>query len=426
MNVDSGGTLGGTGKITGAVVVYSGGVVMPGSNGTGTLTVSNILTLLGTTDIGINASTNSTGLFTGVTTLSEVGTLNVTNLAGTLSAGQSFKLFSANQYIASFSTINLPALGPSLGWNTSTLPTNGTISVVITGTATVATPASANWSAGGTMVALSVLGADAAGQANLTYTWSATGPAGVTYSANGTNAAQNSTATLTVAGTYKFTATITDVQGPSTTSSVTIIVGQALIISIALSPVSASLSSGATEQFAALGYDQFGNTMSPEPTFTWSVATGVGNINSNGLYTASYASGSATVTASSSSVTSNSAAITVTNAAPTVATAAAANPSTVTGPTTALSVLGADSDGGGEANLSYTWTVTAMPNGAATPIFSANGTNAAKNTAVTFAQSGNYSPFLVTITDARAVCRQLVPSMSLRGLAYLDRLKRRR
>ena len=40
---------------------------------------------------------------------------------------------------------------------------------------------------------------------------------------------------------------------------------------------------------------------------------------------------------------------------PTVATAAAASPSTVTGTTTALSVLGADD--GGEANLKYTWTV---------------------------------------------------------------------
>jgi hypothetical protein len=84
------------------------------------------------------------------------------------------------------------------------------------------------------------------------------------------------------------------------------------------------------------------------------------------------------------------------NSPPTVATPAAANPSPVTGKTTALSVLGADD--GGEANLTYTWAVTSEPTGAS-PTFSANGTNAAKNTTVTFNRAGGYT-FQVTITDA--------------------------
>ena len=58
-----------------------------------------------------------------------------------------------------------------------------------------------------------------------------------------------------------------------------------------------------------------------------------------------------------------SAAVTVTNAAPTVATPAAAAPGSVTGTATALSVFG--SDDGGAANLTYAWTVTAEPAGAA-------------------------------------------------------------
>ena len=49
------------------------------------------------------------------------------------------------------------------------------------------------------------------------------------------------------------------------------------------------------------------------------------------------------------------------NASPTVTTAASATPSTVTGTTTVLSVLGADD--GGEANLTYTWAAT-VPSGA--------------------------------------------------------------
>jgi plastocyanin len=83
----------------------------------------------------------------------------------------------------------------------------------------------------------------------------------------------------------------------------------------------------------------------------------------------------------------------VTNQSPTVATAASASPSTVTGTTTNLSVLGADD--GGEVNLRYTWSST----GPAAVTYSANGTNAAKNSTATFTQPGNYT-FTVTIADA--------------------------
>ena len=82
---------------------------------------------------------------------------------------------------------------------------------------------------------------------------------------------------------------------------------------------------------------------------------------------------------------------------PTVATAASATPSPVTGTTTALSVLGADD--GGEASLTYTWAATSKPSGAADPTYTANGSNAAKNTTATFSKAGSYT-FQVTITDA--------------------------
>jgi hypothetical protein len=88
---------------------------------------------------------------------------------------------------------------------------------------------------------------------------------------------------------------------------------------------------------------------------------------------------------------------TVTTQPPTVAGPAAAAPSLVTSTTTKLSVLGADDNG--EAALIYTWAVTAKPDGAADPTFSANGSNAAKNTTVTFTKAGAYT-FEVTITDA--------------------------
>ena len=81
-------------------------------------------------------------------------------------------------------------------------------------------------------------------------------------------------------------------------------------------------------------------------------------------------------------------------AAPTIAAAAAVASSPVTGTTTILSVLGADD--GGESKLTYTWATTGTPPAAVA--FSANGTNAAKATTVTFFAPGVYS-FLVTAVD---------------------------
>jgi hypothetical protein len=80
--------------------------------------------------------------------------------------------------------------------------------------------------------------------------------------------------------------------------------------------------------------------------------------------------------------------VTLSNSAPTVAGAATANPSTVTGVSTDLSVLGADDHG--EPNLSYTWSATMLPEGASDPTFSDNGTNAARGVTATFSHAGTY------------------------------------
>ena len=84
------------------------------------------------------------------------------------------------------------------------------------------------------------------------------------------------------------------------------------------------------------------------------------------------------------------------NAAPTITTPAAANPSPVTGTSTTVSVSA--SDDGGAAALTYTWSTTAKPAGAADPTYSANGSNAARSTTATFSRAGTYT-FLVTVRD---------------------------
>jgi autotransporter-associated beta strand protein len=129
--VNSGGTLAGNGIITGPVTVNSNGALAPG-NPLGTLTISNSLTLAAgsTTFMQVQHSppTNNAAKVSG--TLFEGGTLNATNISVTaLANGDSFKLFNAAAYSGAFAAFVLPPLGPNLAWSTSTLKTNGVISV---------------------------------------------------------------------------------------------------------------------------------------------------------------------------------------------------------------------------------------------------------------------------------------------------------
>ena len=119
--------------------------------------------------------------------------------------------------------------------------------------------------------------------------------------------------------------------------------------------------------------------------------TATANAIAGGPYTVT----AATAGAASVSFSLTNSSTTVTS--PTVATPASATPSPATGTTTALSVLGADSVYG-EPALTYTWTATTVPNGAPSPSFSINGTNASKHTTVTFHQAGSYL-FGVTIAN---------------------------
>ncbi len=151
---------------------------------------------------------------------------------------------------------------------------------------------------------LSVLGSDAAGEAGLTYAWNTVGtpPGPVTFSpasgpnSNGTNGAKNITANFTQAGTYTFQVTATNPSGYSITGTVNVVVSQ-VVSSVKITPSATSIATDATAQFTATAYDQFGAPLAVQPAFTWSIASGSGAIDSNGLYWAPDAAGSATVRA---------------------------------------------------------------------------------------------------------------------------------
>ncbi len=151
-----------------------------------------------------------------------------------------------------------------------------------------------------TLTALSVLAAhQTVGESGLTYTWATTGapPAAVNFSVNGSNAAKSTSATFAKAGTYNFLVTISDPLGNSTTSSVSVIVQQTPQ-SVSISPATANINAGSTQQFTLIAQDQFGKAYAvTDPSVSWHL-NGLGSLGpSSGLYTPPYASDSATVQA---------------------------------------------------------------------------------------------------------------------------------
>ena len=132
--------------------------------------------------------------------------------------------------------------------------------------------------------------ANITGSSNTAVTWSATGG---TVSSNGLYTAP------ATAGTYSVTATSQADTTKSASATVTV-----TKVAVSISPVSAALLTGATQQFTATV------TGSTNTAVTWS-ATG-GTVSSNGLYTAPATAGTYSVTATSQADTTKSASATVT------------------------------------------------------------------------------------------------------------------
>lgn len=145
-------TLTGNGKINGMLASPAGTQVSPGTNTTvGTITVSNIVTLGGSTIMklkgnGTNDQLNST------LSMQFGGALTVTNVGNPMAGGEVFHLFSAPAYSGAFAITNaLPVLTPNLGWDTSQLG-NGTL--MVTGLVVRSIPHFVSVSLSGTNVVL--------------------------------------------------------------------------------------------------------------------------------------------------------------------------------------------------------------------------------------------------------------------------------
>ena len=109
------------------------------------------------------------------------------------------------------------------------------------------------------------------------------------------NGSLRSTAWFYGSGTYQFQLTVTDGWGlvSSSTQIVTVV---PTLTSIAVSPEApATVEHGNSLQLQARGYDQFGNVLANQPSFSWSMVSGPGSVSSSGLFKASRTPGLAVI-----------------------------------------------------------------------------------------------------------------------------------
>jgi autotransporter-associated beta strand protein len=127
--LSTGQTFAGNGIIYGSLAVGQGAILSPGPS-IGALTVTNAVTLQGTTVLELNAATHTNDALVGAKSIVYGGTLQLSNLAGAFVAGNNFKIFSATNYSGAFTNIvpAIPAL--NLGWNVATLTNDGTLRVI--------------------------------------------------------------------------------------------------------------------------------------------------------------------------------------------------------------------------------------------------------------------------------------------------------
>jgi hypothetical protein len=77
----------------------------------------------------LNAAAGTNDLVRGLTSVTYGGTLTLSNLSGTITASNTFRLFSANSYSGAFTALTPASPGQNLAWNTNTLTMDGTLRV---------------------------------------------------------------------------------------------------------------------------------------------------------------------------------------------------------------------------------------------------------------------------------------------------------
>lgn len=312
---------------------------------------------------------------------------------------------------AAFATINSSGLATGVAAGSTTVTAalsgvDGTAALAVTPAVTVPTLSSIAVSPGAASIAAGVTQ-----QFTATATYSDGSTANVSATASWT-AANAATATINssglVTGVAPGTTTITaSLNGVTGTASLA--VTAKTVTSIAVSPTTASVAAGNTQQFTATATYSDGSTGSVSATVSWTVANkATATINSTGLATG-VAPGTTTIIASLNGV-NGTASLTVTAKILTAINVSPATPSIPAGDTQQFTATATYSDGS-TANVSATagWTVA---NGAIAKISSAGlATGIAQgSTTVTASLSGMTGTAVLNVTAKVLTAIAVTPS----------------
>ncbi len=319
--------------------------------GTVTLTVSPV-GALAVTPSSQTIAVGTTFQFTATATLLNGATQDLTTFVTWASSDTSVATTARGLATASSTTTGATTLSAS--WSGIT----GTASLSVSLVSSIAvSPASASIILGTSQqfTAMGVLSTGGSTQDLTSWAaWTSTSPAVASVSST---AGSKGLAISASAGTTFISATYAGVVSNAAILTVT----AAVINSIAVTPVSASVAVGGTQQFVAMGTYSDGTQKDISAAATWTsnapaVATISNAAGSNGLATAK-AAGTTSISASFSGKTSNSAAMTVIPAVLMSMTLSPANPSMVMGTVVQFTAIGTLSDGTTtDLTSSATWT----------------------------------------------------------------------
>ncbi len=300
---------------TGVVTVSSTGMASSGNVGSSTITAtfsgitgSTVLTTSPLVSIAITPAGQSIAPGTGLQlaalgTLLDGGTQNLTTFATWNSSDTSIVTVGDTQGTKGLAealtpgTVTVTASFGTISGSTSLTSSAVTTLAVTPATATIAGGTTQQFTATGTL-------ADGATQ-NLTVfiSWSSSDAGVATISGTGL-------ATAVAQGSV----TITALFGTTITGTALLTVTAPALVLISVTPATATIAKGATQQFTALGTFSDGSTqdLTSQPKIVWTSSdTGVATINTTGL-ASSVGTGTATITAMFSGITSNPATLTVT------------------------------------------------------------------------------------------------------------------
>lgn len=217
--------LRGSGSIKGSVTVPPGAILAPGEDDLGSLVFDHNLTLAGTTRLKLTKNGPASNDVIGVVNaLTCGGAVEFQIVGGSgLTAGDTFRCFSAARFSGAFASVRLPPLEGGLAWDSSRLAVDGSLQVAVGPAVTLLSPTvpTANLPAGVGLV-LEAAATAVRNPAGLRVGWvQLGGPGTVTFGNPGTT---NTTALFSMAGTYVLRLVATD--GPlESGASLTVNVG---------------------------------------------------------------------------------------------------------------------------------------------------------------------------------------------------------